>query len=168
MSQTDEKVFEGQEEALKADKDVLQSQDSDLLDSASSCVEVASKLVKARQVERNIAATVESLSNCLPVLQMFAKLNRQMSDKKFHPALKTLEQLEANYLPGVKTLEQLEAIYLPGIAHFRFAKKFYAQIPRLRVNIKEASLPELKDFLENIRKFSPKNGKKIFHKNFFS
>ena len=33
-----------------------------------------------------------------------------------------------------------------------------ASIPRLRESIKEASMKELKDFLENIRKYSPKIG----------
>ena len=33
-----------------------------------------------------------------------------------------------------------------------------ASIPRRREEIKEASMSELKDFLENIRKFSPKIG----------
>ena len=33
-----------------------------------------------------------------------------------------------------------------------------ASIPRLRESIKEASIKELKDFLENIRKYSPKIG----------
>ena len=32
------------------------------------------------------------------------------------------------------------------------------QIPKLRESIKEASMKDLKDFLENIRKYSPKMG----------
>lgn len=70
----------------------------------ASAVKVKAKgqdLVKSRRVERNIAATIESLSLCLPVLQMFTKLNKQMSEKRFHPALKTLEQLEHTFLPRI-------------------------------------------------------------------
>ena len=67
-----------------------------------------------------------------------------MSEKRFHPALKTLEQLEHTYLPR--------------IANYRFSKQMKASIPRRREEIKEASMSELKDFLENIRKFSPKIG----------
>ncbi len=100
--------------------------------------------VKARRVERNLAATIESLSLCLPVLQMFTKLNKQMSEKRYHPALKTLEQLEHTFLPR--------------IANYRFSKQMKASIPKLREAIKEASMTELKDFLENIRKYSPKIG----------
>jgi hypothetical protein len=43
----------------------------------------------------------EALSLCLPVLQMFSKLSKQMREKKYHPALKTLEQLESTHLPRI-------------------------------------------------------------------
>jgi hypothetical protein len=75
---------------------------------------------------------------------MFTKLNKQMSEKRFHPALKTLEQLEHTFLPR--------------IANYRFSKQMRESIPHLREAIKEASMVELKDFLENIRKYSPKIG----------
>lgn len=113
----------------------------------SSCAKVisgAEKLVKARTTETNIAATIESLSLCLPVLAQFSKLSKQMKDKKYHPAL--------------KTLEQLEQVHLPRIANYRFSKQMREQIPLLRESIKEASMTDLKDFLENIRKYSPKMG----------
>jgi len=57
--------------------------------------------VKARTVEANISSTISALSLCLPVLQMFAKLSKQMREKKYHPALKTLEQLEQTHLPRI-------------------------------------------------------------------
>ena len=118
--------------------------DSDLRESAIACEKISNELVKARRVEKNIAATIESLAHCLPVLQMFSKLSRQMKERRYHPALKTLEQLEQTYLPR--------------IAHYRFASKMRDQIPKLRSSIKEAAMRELKDFLENIRKYSPKIG----------
>lgn len=126
---------------LKSDVERI---DTDLRDSATSCMKKSSELVKARRVERNIAATIESLALCLPVLQTFSKLSRQMKERRYHPALKTLEQLEHTYLPR--------------ISHYRFSAKMRDQIPKLRVSIKEASMRELKDFLENIRKYSPKIG----------
>jgi len=133
---------------VKSDATQLKSDvvkiDTDLRESATSCMTKANELVKARQVEKNIAATIESLANCLPVLQTFSKLSRQMREKRYHPAL--------------KTLEQLENIHLPKISHCRFASKMKDQIPKLRTSIKEASMRELKDFLENIRKYSPKIG----------
>ena len=57
------------EEVIKIDKE--------LRESAAKVKAKGTNLVKARRVEKNIAATIESLSLCLPVLQMFTKLNRQ-------------------------------------------------------------------------------------------
>ncbi len=113
-------------------------------DSAERVAARGAELVRARRVERNVAATIESLSLCLPVLQMFTKLKKQMSEGRHHPALKTLEQLEHTFLPR--------------IAGYRFSRQMREGIPRLRETIKEASMVELKDFLETIRKFSPKIG----------
>ena len=73
----------------------------ELHESASKVVSRGQDLVKARRVEKNIATTIESLSMCLPVLQTLSKLSKQMKEKRFHPALKTLEQLEHTYLPRI-------------------------------------------------------------------
>ena len=118
--------------------------DKEMRGSCARVVAGAELLVKARNTESNISATIESLSLCLPVLAMFTKLSKQMRDKKYHPALKTLEQLEQNHLPK--------------IANYRFSKQMREQIPILRESIKQSSMTDLKDFLENIRKFSPKMG----------
>jgi len=118
--------------------------DKEVRNSCGKVIGVSEKLVKSRVVEANIANSISALSLCLPVLQMFSKLSKQMKEKKYHPALKTLEQLEQNHLPR--------------IANYRFSKQMRDQIPKLRENIKEASMTDLKDFLENIRKYSPKMG----------
>jgi len=118
--------------------------DTEVRHSANKVIAVSEKLVKARTIESNISVTISSLALCLPVLQMFSKLSKQMREKKYHPALKTLEQLEATHLPR--------------IANYRFSKQMREQIPKLRESIKEASMKDLKDFLENIRKYSPKMG----------
>ncbi|XP_053407123.1 exocyst complex component 6B-like isoform X2 [Mercenaria mercenaria] len=101
-------------------------------------------LVRCRRVQKNIASAIEQLSLCLPVLEMYGKLQDQMKDKRFYPALKTLEQLEHTYLPRVST-------------HW-FSETMTEAIPQLRNRIKEASMIDLKDFLENIRKHSAKIG----------
>nr|CAD7423885.1 unnamed protein product [Timema monikensis] len=118
--------------------------DEELQASAASVVVKGEELVQARRVESNIAAAIENLSLCLPVLTTYAKLQKQMKEKRYYPAL--------------KTLEQLEHLYLPRVANYRFSHQMKENIPKLRENIKEASMSDLKDFLENIRKFSPKIG----------
>ncbi|RWS29237.1 Exocyst complex component 6B-like protein [Leptotrombidium deliense] len=75
---------------------------------------------------------------------MYGKLVAQMNDKKYYPALKTLELLEQTYLPRV--------------SNYRFAHSMCVKIPMMRDKIKEASMSDLKDFLENIRKLSSKIG----------
>ncbi|KAJ7392374.1 Exocyst complex component 6 [Desmophyllum pertusum] len=62
------------------------------------------------------------------------------------------------YYPALKTLEQLEHTYLPRIKRFRFAEIMQDSIPVLRKHIKEASMADLRDFLEKIRKVSEKLG----------
>ncbi|KAJ9592812.1 hypothetical protein L9F63_015503 [Diploptera punctata] len=129
-------------------RELLQSEvvdiDQELQGSAANVIVKGEELVQARKVESNIASAIENLSLCLPVLTTYAKLQRQMKDKRYYPAL--------------KTLEQLEHLYLPRVANYRFSHQMKENIPKLRENIKEASMSDLKDFLENIRKFSPKIG----------
>lgn len=125
-------------------KQEVVSIDKEVRASSTKVIQVSEKLVKARTVESNIAQTVTALSACLPVLQMFSKLLKQLKEKKYHPALKSLEQLEHTHLPKV--------------ANYRFSRQMCDQIPKLRDSLKEASMTDLKDFLENIRKYSPKMG----------
>ncbi|UYV81430.1 hypothetical protein LAZ67_20001172 [Cordylochernes scorpioides] len=63
------------------------------------------------------------------------------------------------YYPALKTLEQLEHTYLPRVSRYKFALSMHATIPQLRNRIKEASMSELRDFLESIRKVSAHVGK---------
>lgn len=62
------------------------------------------------------------------------------------------------YYPALKTLEQLEHIHLPNISHYRFSEHMKKSLAKVRESIKEASMVDLKDFLESIRKYSPKIG----------
>ncbi|XP_071792572.1 exocyst complex component 6B-like isoform X2 [Asterias amurensis] len=103
-------------------------------------IQQAEELEKTRKMHRNIVATVEHLQLCLPVLQMYCKLNEQMEAKRYYTALKTLEQLEHTQLPRV--------------TRYRFCENMAKNIPKLRDSIMEASMSDLKDFLESIRKHS--------------
>ncbi|XP_031556989.1 exocyst complex component 6B-like [Actinia tenebrosa] len=126
-----------------------------LQDSGSELVKRCEELIQCRTVQRNISSAIEKLSLCLPVLEMHAKLNDQMKNRRYYPALKTLEQLEHTYLPRIKK--------------FRFADIMKDSIPRFREKIKEESMFDLRDFLENIRKDSEKLGsiamKQAFHRS---
>jgi len=102
------------------------------------------ELLEARKVESNIACTIETLSVCMPVLDCYSKLLKQVDDKRYYPALKTLEVLESEHLPKV--------------TNYRFAAAIRENIPRLKEKIK--SLEDFREFLENVRKFSPRIGER--------
>jgi hypothetical protein len=102
------------------------------------------ELLQARKVQSNIAVVIEQLNLCLPVLTSYSKLKKQISEKRYYPAL--------------KTLEELEHLHLPHVANYRFSYQLRESIPKIRDSIEKASMSDLKDFLENIRKFSPKIG----------
>ncbi|KAJ7327342.1 hypothetical protein JRQ81_017101, partial [Phrynocephalus forsythii] len=102
------------------------------------------ELKQCRLQQRNISVTMDKLTQCLPILEMDSKLREQMKSKRHYPALKTLEHLEHTYLPQV--------------SHYRFCEVMVDHLPQLREEIKGASMSDLKDFLESIRKHSNKIG----------
>nr|CAG4640652.1 EOG090X01NK [Eulimnadia texana] len=118
--------------------------DEELRDSVKNLSVKAEELAKARQAESNINATIDSLQQCLPIFKAYLMLQQQMNEKRYYRAL--------------KTLEQLEHIHLPSISQYRFCEQLKTSIASIRDSIKEASMNDLRDFLENIRKYSPKIG----------
>uniref|UniRef100_A0A8C1TAH4 Exocyst complex component n=1 Tax=Cyprinus carpio TaxID=7962 RepID=A0A8C1TAH4_CYPCA len=102
------------------------------------------ELRQCRLQQRNIATTIDKLTHCLPVLEMYSKLQEQMRAKRYYPALRTLEQLEESCLPQAGS--------------YRFCTIMAENIPLLRTHIRDVSMSDLKDFLESIRKHSDKIG----------
>ncbi|KAM6895119.1 exocyst complex component 6B isoform 1-T1 [Lycodopsis pacificus] len=102
------------------------------------------ELQKCRVQQRNIASTIDKLSHCLPVLEMYSRLQEQMRTKRYYPALRTLEQLEHTCLPRA--------------GQYRFCSIMAENIPKLRTQIRDTAMTQLKDFLESIRKHSDKIG----------
>ncbi|XP_050538117.1 exocyst complex component 6 isoform X1 [Daktulosphaira vitifoliae] len=130
-------------QASKLKKKVIEL-DVNIQNITADVVTAGEELVKARQVENNIKMAIDSLSLCLPALSSYSKLQKQMADKRYYPAL--------------KTLEQLEQLYLPQVSHYKFFRQMIDRIPKLRENIRESSMSDLNSFLETIRKFSSKVG----------
>lgn len=118
--------------------------DRSFKDSGSELANQISSLIQCRYMQRNIASTVETITLCLPVLEMYAKLQEQLDEKRYYPALKSLEQLEHTYLPRISS--------------FRFAEIMRCRIPVYRDNIKKAAMSDLRDFLAKIREHSKKLG----------
>lgn len=66
--------------------------------------------------------------------------------------------LNCRYYPALKTIELLEHTYLPLIKKHKFASAMEQKLPRFRKHIEEASMTELKDFLESIHEYSARIG----------
>ncbi|XP_043919906.1 exocyst complex component 6B isoform X2 [Protopterus annectens] len=115
-----------------------------LQEEGTEMLKTMDELKQCRLQQRNIATTIDKLMLCLPALEMYNKLKEQMKSKRHYPALKTLEYLEHTYLPRV--------------SHYRFCNIMVENIPKLREEIKDVSMSDLKDFLESIRKHSSKIG----------
>ncbi|XP_039677507.1 exocyst complex component 6B isoform X3 [Perca fluviatilis] len=102
------------------------------------------ELQLCRVQQRNIATTIDKLTHCLPVLEMYSRLQEQMRAKRYYPALRTLEQLEHTCLPRA--------------GQYRFCSIMAENIPKLRTQIRDTAMTQLRDFLESIRKHSDKIG----------
>ncbi|XP_026154258.1 exocyst complex component 6B isoform X2 [Mastacembelus armatus] len=102
------------------------------------------ELKRCRIQQRNIATTIDKLTHCLPVLEMYSRLQEQMRAKRYYPALRTLEQLEQTCLPRA--------------GQYRFCSIMAENIPKLRTQIRDTAMMQLRDFLESIRKHSDKIG----------
>ncbi|XP_017287342.1 exocyst complex component 6 isoform X4 [Kryptolebias marmoratus] len=133
---------------VRADAEKLMGQVTDtnrrLQEAGKEVTAQTQEVIRCRMQQRNMTTTVEKLQLCLPVLEMYSKLREQLESKRYYAAL--------------KTMEQLENVYIPRVSKYRFCQIMAENLPRLREEIKEISMSDLKDFLESIRKHSDKVG----------
>ncbi|XP_044034293.1 exocyst complex component 6 isoform X7 [Siniperca chuatsi] len=133
---------------VRADAEKLMGQVTDtnrrLQEAGREVTAQTEEVIRCRIQQRNMATTVEKLQLCIPVLEMYSKLKEQLDSKRYYAAL--------------KTMEQLEKVYIPRVSQYRFCQIMAENLPRLREEIKEISMSDLKDFLESIRKHSDKVG----------
>uniref|UniRef100_A0A671V0L6 Exocyst complex component n=1 Tax=Sparus aurata TaxID=8175 RepID=A0A671V0L6_SPAAU len=133
---------------VRADSEKLMGQVTDtnrrLQEAGREVTAQTEEVIRCRIQQRNMAITVEKLQLCIPVLEMYSKLKEQLESKRYYAAL--------------KTMEQLEKVYIPRVSQYRFCQIMAENLPRLREEIKEISMSDLKDFLESIRKHSDKVG----------
>jgi hypothetical protein len=103
------------------------------------------ELMKEGKKQNNILQTIDALNKCLPVFDVYRKLNDNMQQKKYYPALKLLEELEIQHLPVIK--------------QYRFSIAIQNSIPKFKKQIENESLSDLKTFLETLRVESELVGK---------
>ncbi|KAK7910026.1 hypothetical protein WMY93_014710 [Mugilogobius chulae] len=130
-------------EALKLKSQVTET-NKRLQEDGKQLMTSMEELQQCRVQQKNIATTIDKLTHCLPVLEMYSRLQEQMKAKRYYPALCTLEQLEQKCLPRVE--------------QYRFCAIMAQNIPKLRTLIRDTAMAQLRDFLESIRKHSDKIG----------
>lgn len=126
--------------------DEVHSLDTSLRTISASLIQQGNELVRARQIESNVASAIEALKSCLPALECYMKFTQQAKNKQYYQALRTLETLETEHLSRLQR------------HNYRFATQMQTQIPIIKENIRRSAAADFREFLENIRKFSPRIG----------
>ncbi|KAK6328043.1 hypothetical protein J4Q44_G00000210 [Coregonus suidteri] len=133
---------------VRADAEKLMGQVTDtnrrLQDAGREVTAQTEEVIRCRIQQRNMTTTVERIQLCIPVLEMYSKLKEQLESKRYYAAL--------------KTMEQLEKVSIPRVGRYRFCQIMAENLPKLREDIKDISMSDLKDFLESIRKHSDRIG----------
>uniref|UniRef100_A0A667XH05 Exocyst complex component n=1 Tax=Myripristis murdjan TaxID=586833 RepID=A0A667XH05_9TELE len=130
---------------VRADAEKLMGQVTDtnrrLQEAGREVTAQTEEVIRCRIQQRNMATTVEKLQLWIaPLNYVFCGLS------------------VSRYYAALKTMEQLEKVYIPRVSHYRFCQIMAENLPRLREEIKEISMSDLKDFLESIRKHSDRVG----------
>ncbi|KAM7364740.1 exocyst complex component Sec15 [Cochliomyia hominivorax] len=123
----------------------VQILDKSLQDISATLIKQGNDLVKARQIESNLASAIDALQECLPALECYIKFCEQANKKEYYQSLRTLETLELQHLPKLHS--------------YKFVTKMRHAIPVIKENIRCSAEADFREFLENIRRFSPRIGK---------
>ncbi|CAH8838899.1 unnamed protein product [Trichobilharzia szidati] len=102
--------------------------------------ESCNKLAACKQTLDHINQCIEAIQISLPILEQYSRIEQSIADGRYYHALKNLEDLEHSQLDLIRP--------------FAFSEIIIHRIPKTRTGIKNASLGELTDFLEYIRKNS--------------
>uniref|UniRef100_A0A8C3AAS0 Exocyst complex component n=1 Tax=Cyclopterus lumpus TaxID=8103 RepID=A0A8C3AAS0_CYCLU len=133
---------------VRADAEKLMGQVTDtnrrLQEAGREVTAQTEEVIRCRIQQRNMATTVEKLHLCIP------------GSAAVRVAIYTV--CLYRYYAALKTMEQLEKVFIPRVSQYRFCQIMAENLPRLREEIKEISMSDLKDFLESIRKHSDKVG----------
>lgn len=109
-----------------------------IVDASAPAVDAMERLYALRKTQRNILSAIEYITNALPVVQLYCKATSQLANRRFYPALKSLEELEVLYLK-------------PSGMTYTFAETMRQRVPVLRAKVKQEAFDDLQAFLTNIR-----------------
>ncbi|CAH8501956.1 unnamed protein product [Schistosoma bovis] len=102
--------------------------------------ESCDKLAACKLTLDHVNQCIEAIQISLPILEQYSRIEQSIADGRYYHALKNLEDLEHSQLDLIRP--------------FAFSEIIIHRIPKTRTRIKNASLDELTDFLEYIRKNS--------------
>lgn len=101
-------------EELKSD---LSSDNFKLQEVGSSLLLRLEELLESYSIKKNVTEAIHMSKSCIQVVDLCVKCNNHISEGRFHPALKTLDLIEKNYLQNipVKALAMLIEQRIPVI-----------------------------------------------------
>ncbi|CAH8504319.1 unnamed protein product [Schistosoma margrebowiei] len=132
-------LLEIQQNAEKLEKD-LQTLNVELEVTVNKFSESCDKLAACKLTLDHVNQCIEAIQISLPILEQYSRIEQSIADGRYYHALKNLEDLEHSQLDLIRP--------------FAFSEIIIHRIPKTRTRIKNASLDELTDFLEYIRKNS--------------
>ncbi|CAH8486751.1 unnamed protein product [Schistosoma turkestanicum] len=128
-----------QQNAAKLEND-LQALNVELEVTVNKFSESCDKLAACKLTLDHVNQCIEAIQISLPILEQYSRIEQSIADGRYYHALKNLEDLEHSQLDLIRP--------------FAFSEIIIHRIPKTRAGIKNASLGELTDFLEYIRKNS--------------
>lgn len=118
-------------------KSTLSGENLRLQEVASSLLEKLEELLELYSIKKNVAEAIKNIKICIQVSNLCLACNRHISDAQFHPALKTLNLIEKDYLQKV-----------PVKALRKVIEK---QIPAIKYHIEKKACNEFNDWLLTVR-----------------
>ncbi|CAN6443434.1 unnamed protein product [Victoria cruziana] len=118
-------------------KNGLMSENFRLQEASTSLLLKLEELLESYSIKTNFATAFKMSRICLQVLRLCAKCNRDISNDHLYPALKTLDQIQKNYLHQI-----------PVKALYRVIER---QLPLVKSHIEKKVINEFNDWLVMIR-----------------
>ncbi|KAF8722817.1 hypothetical protein HU200_021945 [Digitaria exilis] len=125
-------------------KGTLSDENLRLQDVASALLLKLDELLELYSVNRNVGESLATLKICLQVTSLCKKCNRDIAESKLHPALKTLELIEKDYIQNIP-LKLLK-------------KVIQKQIPMTKLYIEKKVCSEFNEWLVYIRRMGKEIG----------
>ncbi|KAJ1687079.1 hypothetical protein LUZ63_018469 [Rhynchospora breviuscula] len=118
-------------------KSQLVSENSKLEDANVGLLSRVEEMIELRAVNTNVAGAILALKVCVHVTSLCLSCNREISEGRFYPTLKTLELIEKDFLHSipVKTLRRVIS----------------KQLPAIKLHIEKRVCEEFNDWLVHIR-----------------